>query len=151
LEQRLDGFQDDLHSIKGSVAMLVHAFQQQQQPFLQPVVPHSPISDNSSPASPGRFSFRCPICTKPQYTPKSHCGHIRKLVDGTGYCCMRGDVPFHAGIMTCFGNVQNFVSWYTPFMRSSVGAAFTDDDISDYQEVQLALQDAVTKGKIMYT
>ena len=75
---------------------------------------------------------------------------MRKLVDGTGYCCMRDDVPFHVGIMTSFGTVHDFVSWFTPFLRFSAGAGFTADDISDYQEVQLALQDAVSKGKIMY-
>ena len=62
---------------------------------------------------------------------------------------MRDDVPFHAGIMRSFGSVSRFVSWYTPFMRSSVGAGFTDDDISDYQKVQVALQDIVTTGKIV--
>jgi hypothetical protein len=44
--------------------------------------PSSPAvrSPVSSPTSPGRFAFQCPICSHSQYTPKSHCGHIRKLL-----------------------------------------------------------------------
>lgn len=109
---------------------------------------HSPSlrSPVSSPSSPGRFPFQCPICSHPQYTPKSHCGHIRKLLDGTGYCRFRDDVHFHCAVLQHFGNVAMFVSWYTPQMRSSVGKDFSDADIQDYQQLQVNLRTVTASG-----
>jgi hypothetical protein len=116
---------------------------------MQPGSPsHSPslLSPASSPSSPGRFPFQCPICSHPQYTPKSHCGHIRKLLDGTGYCRFRNDVHFHGAVLQHFGNVAKFVSWYTPQMRSSVGKDFSDADIQDYQQLQVNLRTVAACG-----
>ncbi len=147
-----------------------HFLQPQQQLFLQPqqqqclqpcavvvpaaatsLQPHSNVgSSNSSPASPSRaYAFRCPICMKPQYTPKSHCNHMRKLVsDGQGYCCFRSDVAFHAGILRCHGNASQFVSWYTKRLRSSIGQDFTEADIRDYEQTHAQLQHDVQLGVV---
>jgi hypothetical protein len=136
--------------------------QPQQQQFLQPCAvvvpaasaslqPHSNAgSSNSSPASPSRaYAFRCPICMKPQYTPKSHCNHMRKLVsDGQGYCCFRSDVAYHAGILRCHGNASQFVSWYTKRLRSSIGQDFTEADIRDYEQTHAQLQHDVQQGVV---
>jgi hypothetical protein len=136
--------------------------QLQQQQCLQPCAvvvpaaatslqPHSNVgSSNSSPASPSRaYAFRCPICMKPQYTPKSHCSHMRKLVsDGQGYCCFRSDVAFHAGILRCHGNASQFVSWYTKRLRSSIGQDFTEADIRDYEQTHAQLQHDVQLGVV---
>lgn len=103
-------------------------------------------SSGSTPSSPKGFAFRCPVCTKPQYTPKSHCGHIRNVVDGTGYCSFRPDVPFHVQILTCFGSSQRFAGWYVQRLRSSVGASFTDADVQSYIRLQAELQHVVSTG-----
>ena len=109
--------------------------------------PSSPAvrSPMSSPSSPGRFAFQCPICSHPQYTPKSHCGHIRKLIDESGYCRLRNDVTFHVNILRQFGAVSQFVAWYTPHLRSSVGKDFTDADSTAYELLQSKLR-AIVSG-----
>ena len=136
--------------------------QPQQQQFLQPCAvvvpaaaaslqPHSNVgSSGSSPASPSRtYAFRCPICMKPQYTPKSHCNHMRKLVSDThGNCWFRSDVAFHTGILRCHGNASQFVSWYTKRLRSSVAQEFTEADIRDYEQTQAQLQHDVQHGVV---
>lgn len=107
-------------------------------------------SSGSSPSSPNCFAFVCPVCANPQYTPKSHCGHVRKLVDGgSGYCRMRSDVQFHADIMRHFGDVAGFVNWYTPQLRSSVGSKYVESDIVDYQQLQVSLRHCVRSGNSM--
>ena len=106
-------------------------------------------SCESSPASPkGGFAFRCPLCTKPQYTPKSHCGHVRNVVDSTGYCHFRQDVPFHGQVLAHFGNASSFVNWYVQRQRSSVGQAFTDEDIQRYQDLQQELLNLANTGSL---
>jgi hypothetical protein len=107
-------------------------------------------SSGSSPASPSRtYAFRCPICVKPQYTPKSHCNHMRKLVSDTqGNCWFRSDVAFHTGILRCHGNASQFVSWYTKRLRSSVAQEFTEADIRDYEQTQAQLQHDVQHGVV---
>ena len=140
----------------------VQFLQPQQQQFLQPsavLVPAAPASirplsnfgsSGSSPASPSRtYAFRCPICMKPQYTPKSHCNHMRKLVSDThGNCWFRSDVAFHTGILRCHGNASQFVSWYTKRLRSSVAQEFTEADIRDYEQTQAQLQHDVQRGVV---
>ncbi len=107
-------------------------------------------SSGSSPSSPNSFAFVCPVCANPQYTPKSHCGHVRKLVDGgSGYCRMRSDVQFHADIVRHFGDVAGFVNWYTPQLRSSVGSKYVESDIVDYQQLQDSLRHCVQSRNSM--
>jgi hypothetical protein len=115
---------------------------------VQPYMPAALQSESSgsTPSSPKGFAFRCPVCTKPQYTPKSHCGHIRNVVDGTGYCSFRADVPFHVQILTCFGSPQKFAGWYVLRLRSSVGASFTEADVQDYVRLQSELQHVAVAG-----
>jgi hypothetical protein len=109
-----------------------------------------PSSGSSSTSPAGdKFQFQCPVCLKPQYTPKSHCGHVRNLLDGTGYCFLRPDVPFHEGILHCFGSVAAFVSWYVPHLRSSMGTQFTVQDIIDYNSLQTELQNCVVERRRM--
>ena len=140
----------------------VQFLQPQQQQLLQPsavLVPAAPASirplsnfgsSGSSPATPSRtYAFRCPICMKPQYTPKSHCNHMRKLVSvGQGNCWFRSDVAFHAAILRCHGNASQFVSWYTKRLRSSVAQEFTEADIRDYEQTQAQLQHDVQHGVV---
>jgi hypothetical protein len=163
LENSLVDLKYDVASIKDSVQFIANALgvrssQSHQSQFVAPTVTPSALivpaqaslSPDSSPASPGSsgYAFRCPICTKPQYSPKSHCGHMRRLADGNGYCSLRQDVGFHAGIVRCHGSVSQFVTWYTKRLRSSVGSHYTDADITDYEQTQLQLRHDVETGVI---
>ena len=128
---------------------------QDQHRFQPPVMAASreqlqSSSDSSAPTSPKvGYAFRCPICTNPQYNPKSHCNHMRKIANGGGYCHFRDDVPFHVGILRCHGSVPQFVSWYTQRMRSSMGPQYTDDDITDYEQTQSQLRSDVA-SEVLY-
>ena len=125
----------------------------QLQPLHQPerapaaASPKTPLSNSMSPLT-GRFEFICPLCTRVQYTPKSHCGHIRKILDcqSSHFCQFRVDIPFHASIIHVWGDVSNFVDWYCRPMRSSVGSNFTDRDIEDYRKQQSELHTIVARG-----
>jgi hypothetical protein len=110
------------------------------------VLPQS--SSDSSPSSPQGvgFAFRCPLCTKPQYTPKSHCGHIRNIVDGTGFCFLRRDVPFHFQILEYFRSPKTFAGWYVQRLRSSMGSAYTEADIQRYNDLQSELSRVLAAG-----
>ena len=170
LENMIDVLRMDVASIKSNVELLVNALESRSSqahlqqcvlPFVAPSSTPPPpttfghaslsLSPGSSPASPvgSGYAFRCPICTKPQYTPKSHCGHIRKLADGSSYCSLRADVAFHAGILRCHGSVSQFIAWYTRRLRSSVGSHYTDADICDYLATQEQLKHDVATG-VMY-
>ena len=128
---------------------------QDQHRFQPPVMAASreqlqSSSDSSAPTSPKvGYAFRCPLCTNPQYNPKSHCNHMRKIANGGGYCHFRDDVPFHVGILRCHGSVPQFVSWYTQRMRSSMGPQYTDDDITDYEQTQSQLRSDVA-SEVLY-
>jgi hypothetical protein len=105
-------------------------------------------SSDSSPSSPKGlgFAFCCPLCTKPQYTPKSHCGHMRNVADGTGYCSLRRDVPIHLQILQCFSTPRNFASWYVRHLRSSKGPEYTEADIASYNDLQSELSGVLAAG-----
>lgn len=79
------------------------------------VVPiKSPCSSSgSSPSvSPHGFQFVCPLCLKPQLTPKSHCEHLKNTVDvGVHVCRFILDHSRHHKIMTTFGSAELFVQW----------------------------------------
>lgn len=123
--------------------------QRPPQPFVQHPQQMQGGSSSSSPGSPsGGYAFRCPVCMKPQYSPKSHCNHLRRIADPQGYCFLRSDVPFHNGILRCHGSASQFISWYTKRLRSSMGPAYTEDDIRDYEgtqeQLRLDVQNAVS-------
>jgi hypothetical protein len=117
--------------------MVLQGHPQQFEPPRQ----HLNGSSSSSPGSPsGGYAFRCPVCMKPQYTPKSHCNHMRRLADPQGYCFLRSDVPFHNGILRVHRSAPQFISWYTQRLRSSMGTAYTQEDIRNYEATQEQLR-----------
>ena len=105
----------------------------------------SGTSSSSPSASPSRFQFVCPLCNKPQFTPKSHCEHLRNVVgDGNHLCRFLTEYPFHDRILSLWGSSENFVRWYCSFLRSGMGSKFTENDIRDYNEVQQAMQNVLS-------
>jgi hypothetical protein len=110
------------------------------------VVVSSGSSSASSPcASPKEFQFVCPLCHKPQFTPKSHCEHLRNVVsDGNHNCRFILDHPLHDRISVMWGSADNFVRWYCSFLRSGMGSKFNESDMQDYTEVQQAMQNVLS-------
>jgi hypothetical protein len=105
----------------------------------------SGTSSSSPSASPGRFQFVCPLCNKPQFTPKSHCEHLRNVVDdGNHLCRFVADYPLHDRIISLWGSSDHFVRWYCSFLRSGMGSKFTENDMRDYHEVQQAMQNVLS-------
>ena len=102
-------------------------------------------SASSQCASPKEFQFVCPLCQKPQFTPKSHCEHLRNVVsDGNHNCRFILEHPLHDRILVLWGSADNFVRWYCSFLRSGMGSKFNESDMRDYTEVQEALQNVLS-------
>lgn len=88
---------------------------------LSPLSPLSPRSALQSPhssqassnaSSPLRFQFACPLCLKPQLTPKSHCEHVRNAAgDGVHHCRFIPEHHRHARILQLWGSGAAFVKW----------------------------------------
>jgi hypothetical protein len=76
--------------------------------------PSSLSPDTPSPASsPSRFQFVCPLCCKAQFTPKSHCEHLRNVIgNGVHNCRFISDHTRHQHILRLFGSAEQFVKWY---------------------------------------
>lgn len=109
------------------------------------IITSAPTGDSSSASpsgcSPGRFQFTCPLCLKPQFTPKSHCEHLRNVVgDGNHHCRFVAEHTLHDRVQKLWGCPERFVRWYCSFLRSGVGSKYTEQDIEDYREVQLTMQ-----------
>jgi hypothetical protein len=105
----------------------------------------SGTSSSSPSASPSQFQFVCPLCNKPQFTPKSHCEHLRNVVDdGNHLCRFVAEYPLHDRIVSLWGSSDNFVRWYCSFLRSGMGRKFTENDMRDYLEVQQAMQNVLS-------
>lgn len=73
--------------------------------------PSSPIVSPLSPVSPLNYAFVCPLCTTPQFTPKAHCEHMRKVGLGTGNCSFKSSVDLHLDIMRVFRTPAVFTKW----------------------------------------
>ena len=109
------------------------------------IITSAPTGDSSSTSpsccSPGRFEFTCPLCLKPQFTPKSHCEHLRNVVGvGNHNCRFVAEHALHDRVQKLWGCPERFVRWYCSFLRSGVGSKYTEQDIEDYREVQLTMQ-----------
>ena len=107
------------------------------------IIASAPTGDSSaSPsASPGRFQFVCPLCLKSQFTPKSHCEHLRNVVsDGNHNCRFLAEHALHDRLQQLWGHPEHFIRWYCSFLRSGVGSKYTERDIEDYLEVQQTMQ-----------
>jgi hypothetical protein len=103
-------------------------------------------SDCSLSSSP-RFEFTCPLCFKPQFTPKSHCEHMRNTrADGVHICRFNYDHNRHARILQVWGSADCFVRWYCSFLRSGVGSKFTEADMLQFQDLQQRLDNALRTG-----
>ena len=123
--------------------------QQQQQAHVAEVrvplssAPRSPMSSSSTHTSPSpsnRHNFQCPLCLVPQFTPKSHCEHMRNTVDsGAHNCRFDAEHKRHDHILKLWGSGTAFVRWYTSFLRSGMGRNFTERDIKDYESLQSVL------------
>ena len=127
------------------------------QPHHLPAVPvlQAPSPKTSSPLSPSaahRFDFTCPLCTRVQYTPKSHVNHMRKAAevgsDVSHYCIFRSDIPFHRDVATVWGNLSEFVNWYCSPFRSSMGSNFTEQDMDTFRSQHHAMLAAVARGHV---
>jgi hypothetical protein len=106
----------------------------------------SPVASNIS--TPLQFQFVCPLCLKPQQTPKSHCEHLKNTVDeGVHVCRFVQEHTRHSLILELFGNGLVFVQWYTSFLRSGMGSKFTERDIQDYKQLQKLLE-GVLSGQV---
>jgi hypothetical protein len=120
---------------------------------------------SSSSVSPMiQHEFVCPLCCKPQQTPKSHCEHIRNIVaDGYHHCRLDSEHTRHAGILAVFGSAEAFVSWYDRcnccwcfftgcrycgFLRSGMGSKFTAIDVQQYDDLQLRLIAVLERGSL---
>jgi hypothetical protein len=102
-------------------------------------------SASSHCASPKEFQFVCPLCHKPQFTPKSHCEHLRNVVsDGNHNCRFILEHPLHDRISVLWGSADKFVRWYCSFLRSGMGSKFNESDMRDYAEVQEAMQNVLS-------
>jgi hypothetical protein len=105
-------------------------------------------SDSSQPASPIGFQFMCPLCLKPQQTPKSHCEHLKNTVgDGVHNCRFIPEHSRHAKILTTFKSAQTFVAWYCSHLRSGMGSKFSPADVEDYKDLQQQLDDILSGRK----
>jgi hypothetical protein len=101
-------------------------------------------------ASPSEFQFVCPLCLKPQFTPKSHCEHLRNVVgDGNHICRFVAEHSLHDRVQQLWGCPEQFVRWYCSFLRSGVGRRFTDRDMEDYREVQQTMQGVLNGSMIL--
>jgi hypothetical protein len=62
--------------------------------------------------SPLSFSFACPLCTGVQHSPKSHCEHLRKVLQTKGECSFIAGNDLHDSILKVFRTPSIFVCWY---------------------------------------
>jgi hypothetical protein len=105
------------------------------------------VSAESSPTSSPRFQFVCPLCFRPQLTPKSHCEHIRNAAaEGVHHCRFNSDHNRHARILEVWGSADCFVKWYCSFLRSGVGSKYTEGDIQHYLDLMSKLDNACLSG-----
>lgn len=125
------------------------------------------ISSSSLEASPGRHQFVCPLCLKPQFTPKSHCEHLKNSAsDGVHVCRFVVEHSRHAQILKLFGSADHFVQWYVTlfqllilcnlmlprycsFLRSGVGKQYTIADIQDYIQLHVLLNEILTQNLVV--
>jgi hypothetical protein len=109
------------------------------QPFVDagesPSFDSTPLSSAS--ASPNGYAFTCPLCLKPQGTPKSHCEHMRKVAAGDGVCVFNVSIDRHAAILRRFSDANSFVKWYIKSLRSGTGRDYTDQDVRDHADLQV--------------
>lgn len=118
--------------------------------------PMSPLSSSSSltsthssPSPSNRFNFQCPLCLVPQFTPKSHCEHLRNTIDpGVHVCRFDEEHKRHDRIIKLWGSGTAFVRWYTSFLRSGMGRNFSERDTNDYASLQTRLQ-GILNGSIV--
>ena len=75
------------------------------------LTPSSPVVSPPEPVSPLKYAFTCPLCTKPQYTPKAHCEHMRKVGLGGGICVIKSNVDLHRDIIKVFLTPAAFSKW----------------------------------------
>ena len=104
-------------------------------------------SDSDGSASPALgHQWVCPLCLKPQNTPKSHCEHLKNAVEVGGVhrvCRFVEEHTRHQLISQIFGSGENFVRWYCSFLRSGI-TKYNDTDVKDYQDLQQRLSCVLT-------
>ena len=119
-------------------------------PVFQAASPKS--SSPLSPSAAHRFDFTCPLCTRVQYTPKSHVNHLRKAAetgsDVSHYCTFRSDIKFHTDVAAVWGNLTAFVNWYCGPFRSGMGSNFSEQDMDTFRSQQAAMLSAVSRGSL---
>lgn len=124
--------------------------------------PASPVG--SGPVSPHGYAFVCPLCLKPQHTPKAHCEHMRKAGSGEGNCIFDAHHNRHTEIIRVFGAPAPFVKWfvcvhsnttscnmacrYCSYLRAGTGRDYTDEDVRGHAQVQLLLHHVLSTGVV---
>jgi hypothetical protein len=79
---------------------------------VSPSKSHNSSRGSSSSVSPEGFQFVCPLCLKPQLTPKSHCEHLKNSVgSGVHVCRFVPEHNRHNRIVTIFDSPDVFVQW----------------------------------------
>jgi hypothetical protein len=95
------------HGFAGSASRVVAGFGSPPRSGLG-----SPSQSASPLSSPDRFQFVCPLCLKSQFTPKSHCEHLRNAIDdGIHLCRFNPEHSVHVKILHLFGCSEYFVRW----------------------------------------
>jgi hypothetical protein len=166
--QRLDQLEKDVRQIRSGIDIiisrlppadgniLVAAPMSPPRATVRSVMPMSPlrtssttalVSSESSPSMSPKFQFVCPLCLKPQFTPKSHCEHIRNTIaDGVHHCRFDPDHKRHDRILQVWGSASQFVEWYCSFLRSGVGSKYTEADVQNYLDLNCRLDVALQRG-----
>jgi hypothetical protein len=138
------------------------------------VLPSKDACISSSPgssASPDGFLFVCPLCLRPQHTPKTHCEHMRRMSVGEGQCSLQLEPSLmpdrHRRILHVFGNAPDFVKWcvqhvtvnmvlnntsgrYCCQLRSGAGREYLPEDVAAYNNLQQQLDSLLTAGVPLY-
>jgi hypothetical protein len=154
--RRLENLEQAMHRVERALELIIARIPaqspQSEAPPASPSVARNASSSSSSPTTQQpRYSFLCPLCRHPQFTPKSHCEHVRKTVTTVAgvnaavcqFLPPEQSSPASNRIREVFGSASNFVAWYTSHLRSGVGKKFTAADIADYERLQLKLSQAL--------
>ncbi len=71
----------------------------------------SSSSQSASSASPDGFRFTCPLCLRPQSSPKAHCEHMRNMAVGESHCVLDRNHDRHRSVLNVFVDSHSFVKW----------------------------------------
>jgi hypothetical protein len=120
IDQRLQSVEQQVRNMSGMLLEVLHILKIQQSSgtgSLQSLqsTQSSSVSSVSSiegSRSPVSFSFVCPLCSGVQHSPKSHCEHLRKVLQAKGECSFVAGNDLHDSILKVWRSPSIFVCWY---------------------------------------